>query len=80
MSEHLAAWDHLRISLPSNTQLDLAAVVTRTKHLEVVPSNLQRHNTLYPLGAGFAGTPTWSHHHNGLVKLTNLSKISANYV
>lgn len=41
----LAAWDHLRIPLPSNTQLDLAAVVIRTKHLEVVPSSLQRHNT-----------------------------------
>lgn len=49
----LAAWDHLRTSLPSNTQLDLAAVVTRTKRLEVVLSSLQRHNTSGPSGARF---------------------------
>ena len=54
----LAAWDHLRISLPSNTQLDLAAVVIRTKHLEVVPSSLQRHNTSGPPGARWFGWVT----------------------
>ena len=42
---------------------------TATQHIQV-------HQGL----AGFAGSPTWSHHYNGLVQLTNLSEISRNYM